>query len=88
MRRLTLLAAPAGAGKTTLLATLNQAHPELPLGWLALDATDDDPAAFLTLLLAALRRLHPEFRPQHANYPGRGNRVCCRRAACAGCPDQ
>lgn len=61
--RLTLITAPAGSGKTTLLAALAvpaAAVPQLPVAWLSLDEDDDDPARFLTALLAALRGLSPE----------------------------
>jgi LuxR family maltose regulon positive regulatory protein len=56
---LTLLSAPAGYGKTSLLAALPQAYPDFPLAWLTLDQDDNDPARFLTALMAALRRLNP-----------------------------
>jgi LuxR family transcriptional regulator, maltose regulon positive regulatory protein len=62
-RRLTLLSAPAGCGKTTLLgewlggsraaaerATLSPSR----IAWLSLDADDNDPARFLTYIIAAL----------------------------------
>lgn len=57
--RLTLLSAPAGSGKTTAVAALPQSYPDLPLAWITLDAGDDDPAAFLALLVAALQELLP-----------------------------
>ena len=57
-RRLTLVSAPAGFGKTTLvvewLCALSRPH-----AWLALDADDNDPAQFLSYLIAALDRVHP-----------------------------
>src|SRR5215208_4065710 len=56
---LTLISAPAGYGKTTLLAALPHAFPDLTLGWLSLDEEDNDPAHFLSALVAALQRLHP-----------------------------
>ncbi|HEY8600833.1 MAG TPA: LuxR C-terminal-related transcriptional regulator [Thermomicrobiales bacterium] len=59
--RLTLVSAPAGYGKTTLLTALPQACRDLALGWLALDTDDDDPAHFLAGLIAALRRVKPDF---------------------------
>ena len=52
--KLTLVAAPAGFGKTTLVsdcvATCGRA-----VAWLHLDESDNDPARFLTYLIAALR---------------------------------
>ncbi|MFN8513563.1 MAG: LuxR C-terminal-related transcriptional regulator [Thermomicrobiales bacterium] len=58
--RLTLVTAPAGYGKTTLLASFAAAHPDLALAWLSLDQDENDPARFLTALLAAARRLCPD----------------------------
>ena len=53
-RRLTLVCAPAGFGKTTLLgewlATCGR-----PAAWLSLDEEDNDPARFLSYLVAAFR---------------------------------
>ncbi len=57
--QLTLISAPAGCGKTTLMASLPHAYPDLPLTWISLDADDNDPAQFLRVLIAALRRLDP-----------------------------
>ncbi len=51
--RLVLVAAPAGSGKTILASTLTQS--ETPVVWIALDATDDDLATFVTLLVIALQ---------------------------------
>lgn len=59
-RRLTLISAHAGAGKTTLAAALVRRHPELRPAWLSLDERDNQPEAFMTLLLAALGQLLPE----------------------------
>jgi LuxR family transcriptional regulator, maltose regulon positive regulatory protein len=58
--RVILVSAPAGYGKTTLLAALSNARPELPLAWLSLEEEDNDPARFLTALIAALERLNLE----------------------------
>ncbi len=58
--RLTLVSAPAGFGKTTLVAAwLDQLAGE-PAAWLSLDEGDNDPARFLTYLIAALRTAIPE----------------------------
>ena len=48
-RALTLVAAPAGYGKSTLVAEWVSSL-ETPWVWLGLDATDNDPAQFLTYL--------------------------------------
>ena len=58
---LTLLCAPAGSGKTTLLSEWrNTAEAaRVPLAWVALDATDNDPAQFWHYLLVALERIAP-----------------------------
>ena len=58
--RVVLVSAPAGYGKTTLLAALSSARPEPPLAWLSLKEEDNDPARFLTALIAALERLNLE----------------------------
>ena len=63
--RLTLVSAPAGFGKTTLLGQWLATRPKtatggLPVAWLSLDAEDNDPRAFWTYLIAALRTVAPE----------------------------
>lgn len=75
--RLTLLSAPAGSGKTTLVAEWLRQR-QLSATWLNLDKGDNDPARFLTYLIAALQQVHaslgaatkpllksPEPPPQH-----------------------
>jgi LuxR family maltose regulon positive regulatory protein len=56
--RLTLISASAGFGKTTL-ATEWLHSAGRPLAWLSLDEGDNDPARFLTYLIAALQTLDP-----------------------------
>lgn len=56
--RLTLVTAPAGFGKTTLLREWLARAAE-PVGWLSLDASDDNPARFLRYLIEACRALDP-----------------------------
>ena len=51
---LTPATAPAGFGKTTLVSEWLAACGQ-PLAWLSLDAGDNDPARFLTYLIAALQ---------------------------------
>jgi LuxR family transcriptional regulator, maltose regulon positive regulatory protein len=55
---LTLISAPAGSGKTTLLSEW-RAGPGagLPVAYISLDERDNDPACFLSYLVAALERL-------------------------------
>lgn len=69
-RPVTLISAPAGYGKTTLLASLPALLPDLPLAWVTLDSEDNDPARFLTALIAALQRLHPEVGAQASQHVG------------------
>lgn len=72
--RLTLIAAPAGFGKSTLLAqALQEAQNPQPapgdptrsnaqtlqVGWVSLDAGDNDPARFWSYLCAAIERASP-----------------------------
>jgi len=59
-RPLTLVAAPAGAGKTTLISEWLAACPR-PAAWLSLDQSENDPAAFWRHLIAAIRRVRPDF---------------------------
>ena len=64
-RKLTLVSAPAGFGKTTLVAewlsSLNTAGSAgRPVTWLSLDENDNDPARFVTYLLAALQNIDPD----------------------------
>src|SRR3990172_3294997 len=54
--RLTLISAPAGFGKTTLVSEW-VAVCERPVTWLSLDEGDNDPARFLTYLIAALQTI-------------------------------
>ena len=58
-RRLTLISAPAGFGKTTLLGEwlADRMDGEGCVAWISLDEGDNDPARFLSHLVAALRRI-------------------------------
>jgi LuxR family transcriptional regulator, maltose regulon positive regulatory protein len=53
--RVILVEAPAGYGKTTLLANWVQ-RLRCPVGWHAIDETDNDPSIFLQYLACALGR--------------------------------
>ena len=54
----TLVTAPAGFGKTTLVASC-VAGCGLPVAWLSLDKNDNQPARFLSYLIAALQVVDP-----------------------------
>ena len=60
-RRLTLISAPAGFGKTTLVAEWQHSQrgsaPPLAFTWISLDEADNDPARFLSYLVAALQKI-------------------------------
>ena len=56
--KLTLISAPAGFGKTTLVSAWVAACRR-PVAWLSLDDGDNDPARFLTYLIAALQTVAP-----------------------------
>lgn len=56
--RLTLISAPAGFGKTTVVSEWI-AESEQSVAWLSLDEGDNDPARFLTYLVAALQTIVP-----------------------------
>jgi LuxR family maltose regulon positive regulatory protein len=60
--RFTLVSAPAGYGKTTLVAEwLSQLPAPYAFAWLSLDESDNDPARFLSYLVAAMRRIDADF---------------------------
>src|SRR5947208_10138992 len=58
-RKLTLIAAPAGFGKTTLVSEWVEGieRARTRTAWLSLDEGDNDPARFLTYLVAALQTI-------------------------------
>ncbi len=55
-RQIALVSAPAGFGKTLCVSEWIHAL-ELPVTWLSLDPSDDDPGRFFTYLLAALQKV-------------------------------
>jgi LuxR family maltose regulon positive regulatory protein len=59
-RKLTLLSASAGSGKTTLLSEWSVSYGRRT-AWLSLDPDDNDPALFLTYLIAALQNIRADF---------------------------
>ncbi|HEY6829001.1 MAG TPA: hypothetical protein VI259_19205, partial [Gemmatimonadaceae bacterium] len=70
-RRLAIVVAPAGFGKTTLVAdwlaakdswggrTLGSATRPAPVGWVSLDASDNDPTLFWAYFIRAVQAIHP-----------------------------
>ena len=62
-RRLTLVSAPAGFGKTTLLGgwAEDRAAGGRSVAWLSLDGGDNDPARFLSYLVASLQTVEEGF---------------------------
>jgi len=57
-RPLTIVAAPAGFGKTTALCDWAR-QTNLPVGWVSLDASDNDPVQFWMYVLTALDSAAP-----------------------------
>ncbi|WP_341271615.1 LuxR C-terminal-related transcriptional regulator [Paenibacillus solani] len=55
-RRLTLISAAAGCGKTTLLSQWIE-DCSLPVAWLSLEESDDEPVRFLAYVTAALQTI-------------------------------
>ncbi|MCL4560579.1 MAG: tetratricopeptide repeat protein [Chloroflexi bacterium] len=70
--KLTLISAPAGFGKTTLLACWTKSC-RLPVAWLSLDDSDNEPVRFMAYLVASLEKAgglqeikeQPEVYPPH-----------------------
>jgi LuxR family transcriptional regulator, maltose regulon positive regulatory protein len=60
-RPVTVILGPAGSGKTTLLAQWRSSAGEgKSVGWLALDASDNEPLRLWTYVIAALRSVLPD----------------------------
>ena len=57
--KLTLVSAPAGFGKTTLLSEWIYWN-KIPVAWVSLDKSDNDPVDFLRYLITALQGLQPD----------------------------
>jgi LuxR family maltose regulon positive regulatory protein len=57
--KLTLVSAPAGFGKTTLLAYWARGC-HLPVTWLSLDESDNEPVRFMAYLIASLEKVSGE----------------------------
>lgn len=56
----TILCAPSGFGKSTMLNEWRRSCG-MPVGWVALDAADNDPLRFWSAVVAALPSIAPEF---------------------------
>ncbi|QBD83268.1 hypothetical protein EPA93_47825 [Ktedonosporobacter rubrisoli] len=60
--KLALVSAPAGFGKTTLVSQWIASHNQhLPVSWISLDASDNDPIRFWHYVVVAFRSLHEKF---------------------------
>lgn len=67
-KKLVLLAAPIGSGKTTLLTQWHRQLVSLrAIGWLSLDEQDNDPVAFFSYLIGAVRSAVGDFGAYIAN---------------------
>ena len=55
-RKLTLVSGPAGFGKTTLLSAW-VAELQRPVGWISLDAADNDWSSFVSFLIKGLQNI-------------------------------
>ena len=58
-RKLILISAPAGFGKTTLLSDWINQH-KIPAVWFSIDSNDNDPADFLSYVIAGIRGINKE----------------------------
>jgi LuxR family transcriptional regulator, maltose regulon positive regulatory protein len=54
-----LISAPAGFGKTTLLSEwIHSNHPPIPIAWLSLEESENDPSSFWQYFIGALRTMN------------------------------
>ncbi|MFZ0532695.1 MAG: LuxR C-terminal-related transcriptional regulator [Anaerolineales bacterium] len=60
LRKLTLVSAPAGYGKTTMVSEWLQ-RLGIPIAWLSLDESDNDPSRFLAYFIAAIQGFQSNF---------------------------
>ncbi|HSJ59034.1 MAG TPA: hypothetical protein VLC95_17735, partial [Anaerolineae bacterium] len=66
-RRLTLVSAPAGFGKTACVVEWLNDLSDQPAAWLSLDPADNDPARFVTYLVAAMQSVDPSLGRELGN---------------------
>ena len=61
-QKLTLISAPAGFGKSTLLAEwlASDQGTNLPVAWVSLDASDNDPALFWSYMITSLQGIQDD----------------------------
>jgi LuxR family maltose regulon positive regulatory protein len=57
--RLILVSAPPGSGKSSLLSAW-AAHHDVPLAWLSLESSDNEPVRFWSYFSAAIQPFYPE----------------------------
>jgi LuxR family transcriptional regulator, maltose regulon positive regulatory protein len=58
-RKLALVCAPAGYGKSTLIVEWTSKIPDARVGWLSLDAGENDPTRFLSYLITSMQQAMP-----------------------------
>jgi len=56
-QRLILISAKAGSGKTSLVSEWIH-RQDLPVSWISIDSSDNDPRRFCSYLIAALQQIH------------------------------
>lgn len=59
-RKLILISAPAGFGKTSLLSNWIRKE-DIPTAWFSIDKSDNDPAEFLSYIIAGIQGIGKEF---------------------------
>jgi LuxR family transcriptional regulator, maltose regulon positive regulatory protein len=64
--RLTIVTGPPGSGKSVLLSAWARRHPERRVAWVSLDASDDDPERFWSMVVSALSAFAPLPRGRQA----------------------
>jgi LuxR family maltose regulon positive regulatory protein len=57
--KLVLVSAPPGSGKSSLISAW-AAHQAVPMAWLSLESSDNDPVRFWSYFLAAIQPFYPE----------------------------